>query len=76
MGTSQTSVYVAPVTSGMKPPFAWKRVIDPSHDVVSIAAHRNFCMFSRTRAHPTTSWCGLRCPRPDMRQAVTVLPER
>lgn len=68
------SVYVAPVTSGMKPPFAWKRVIDPSHDVVSIAAHRNFLYVLTHKGAPNYKLVRLALSAPDMRQAVTVLP--
>jgi prolyl oligopeptidase len=68
------SVYVAPATPGMKPPFAWKRVIDPSHDVVSFAAHQNFLYVLTHKGAPNYKLVRLSLSNPDMRQAVTVLP--
>lgn len=68
------SVYVAPVTAGFKPPFAWRRVIDISHDVVSFAVHQNFLYVLTHKDAPNYKLLRLSLPVPDMRQAVTIVP--
>ncbi|MBL8520117.1 MAG: S9 family peptidase [Betaproteobacteria bacterium] len=68
------SVYVAPATPGFKPPFAWRRVIDPSHGVVNFVTHQNFLYVLTHQNAPNYKLLRLTLPNPDMRQAVTVLP--
>ncbi len=68
------SLYVAPASPGVKPPFAWRRVIDPSHDVVDFAAHQNFLYVLTHKDAPNYKLVRLALPNPEMRHAVTIVP--
>jgi prolyl oligopeptidase len=70
----ELSLFVAPVTPGLKPPFAWRRVIDPSHGVLSFALHGQFLYVLTNHRAPNAKLLRLNLPVLNMANAVTVVP--
>jgi prolyl oligopeptidase len=70
----ELSLFVAPVTPGLRQPLAWKRVIEPAHGVVSYALHTTHLYVLTHRNAPNYALLRLETPLPDFSKAVTVVP--